>query len=312
MTSRARCACLLAALAAGCGNYSNEDLEFMNALPNGNELKLSIPPRSSAVTVAEEADLARMTHDVTTSLNGLVGAIVTIVDAVRTLSPTSRTSDSRTWGPYPAEKHPGWQVQMTITRDGADPMQLDYTLAFHRAGGPDTDWPVLLSGWFRAGQTARLGSGYFTITTAALDAEGFDNGFGMLDHMEATYDTGADPITITMMITNLPDPTQANAIATAGYQYAASQDGRHQMTFDLSGNVVPGPLVEAVRVTSQWLDSGEGTGMLTVLSGDAAGSTEDQCWNQLFQPIYSRKAWATPAEDIGTDRSVCASISPLF
>jgi len=36
---------LLAALVAGCGNYSNEDLEFMNALPAGDDLQVKIPPR---------------------------------------------------------------------------------------------------------------------------------------------------------------------------------------------------------------------------------------------------------------------------
>src|SRR5262245_50221867 len=80
---------LLAAL-VGCGNYSNEDLEYMNALPNGDELRVDIPPRSSAVTVDEEADLARFTHQVTGGLNTLLAAIVNLVDAVRSVSPTSR------------------------------------------------------------------------------------------------------------------------------------------------------------------------------------------------------------------------------
>jgi hypothetical protein len=311
MTSRA-IPLLLAALAIGCGNYSNEDLEYMNAVPNRDELRVDIPPRSSAITVDEEAELARFTHQVTGGLNALLTAIVNLVDTVRSVSPTSRTSTSRTWGPYPAEKHAGWLARMMIERDPNDPTRFDYQLAFHRAGAADTDWPVLLDGWFMAGQSVRRGTGHFELMTAMLRAEGLDPDLGLLDHMEADYETGADPITIQMMITNMPDPGSTDGVTTAAYHYAAAQDGRHQMAFGFTANIVPGPLVETTSVTSLWLDSGEGLGDLVVQAGEGAGSTESQCWNGLFQPVYSRKAWATPGEDIGMDRSGCPALTPLF
>jgi len=51
----------LAGLAgSGCGNYSTEDLEFMNALPEKSDLSADVPGRS-AVVLASTAELYRMT-----------------------------------------------------------------------------------------------------------------------------------------------------------------------------------------------------------------------------------------------------------
>jgi hypothetical protein len=296
-------ACLVA---LGCGNYSNEDLEFMSALPDGQDV--SIPIRSAAVTLADEAELAHFTHQVSDGLNGLTSALLGIVDGVRSLSPTSRTPDSRTWGPFPADKHPGWQVRMIVSRDPADATQLDYQLAFHLAGGADTDWPLLLSGWFRADGTARQGTGHFAIDTAPVRAENLDPDLGMLDHMAVDYQTGGDPVTIDMDITNLADPTMPSAPTSATYAFASSSDGRRQMTFDFTANVVPGPAVETTTITSQWLDSGEGQGSLTILAGDGAGLGEKQCWNTSFIATFTQKDWAPPADG---DPASCPNI-PLI
>jgi hypothetical protein len=297
-------------VAAACGNYSNEDLEFMNALPD-SDLAASIPARSSAVTDADEAELARTTHQVTRTFNGLVAGIVGLVDAVRRLPPSSRTPDSRTWGPYPSDEHPGWLSRMIVTRDPIDALLFRYEIAFHRAGGDDLDWPLFLSGQFRAGQTVHHGDGMFQITTAATMAEGLDVGFGRLDHMEVTYDTRMDPATVSMAITNLPNPLKPDDVTQAAYAYKGRSDGQGQMTFDLWGDFVLGPAIEKMTVTSQWLGSGEGLGVLKVQEGDGAGSMQTECWNTQFRPTYNSKPWA-PLENVSPDDpSACPSI-PLL
>jgi hypothetical protein len=82
------------------------------------------------------------------------------------------------------------------------------------------------------------------------------------------------------------------------------------MTFDLYGNLVVGPAVERVTVTSQWLASGDGHATLTIASGDGAGLMQTECWNHLFAPTYNTKPWA-PSENVGTDPAVCPSIPRL-
>src|SRR5438552_14843228 len=87
---------LASLLGAGCGNYSNEDLAFMNALPKSDVLQLEIP-RAGAVEIAGEAELAKLTHKTTRDSNGFLGALTTLVDWIRSHAPTSRTTDSRVW-----------------------------------------------------------------------------------------------------------------------------------------------------------------------------------------------------------------------
>src|SRR5581483_3559779 len=77
---------------AGCGNYSNEDLEFMQALPEKSDLSADVPTRS-AVVLANTAELYRMTRDVVVIFNGVVDSFLTLIDAIRSYSPTTRMPD---------------------------------------------------------------------------------------------------------------------------------------------------------------------------------------------------------------------------
>src|SRR4029079_14503917 len=93
----------VAALLASCGNYSNEDLEFMNAVPTHEDISANMPP---SALVTGEAELSKETHDVITNFNGLLG-ILEGVDKIRTYPPTSRIPNGRVWGPFSmAPEHP--------------------------------------------------------------------------------------------------------------------------------------------------------------------------------------------------------------
>ena len=92
-------------LAAGCGNYSNEDLEFTTALPERSQLAAVIPVRSSIIG-PEPAELYRLSRTVALVFNGIVDAFLTLVDGIRAFPPTTRAPNLRVWGPFPAENQP--------------------------------------------------------------------------------------------------------------------------------------------------------------------------------------------------------------
>ena len=89
-------ALLAGGLAAGCGNYSNEDLEFMNAVPAESDLSANIPPRPLSLPALSEAELAKDTHDTVKLFNGLLDTVLAGVEVLRTYQPTGRGPDSRT------------------------------------------------------------------------------------------------------------------------------------------------------------------------------------------------------------------------
>jgi hypothetical protein len=316
-------AAVAAAGASGCGNYSNEDLEFMNALPERDELQANIPDRSSSISPADEAELSRMTHDVTRNFNGLLALLVGMVDTVRSYPPTTRTPDSRIWGPFATDrrdmKNLDWQWRMIVSRDPITVNRFDYEIATHKVGTADTEWPIFIRGWFEAGKTARRGNGHVELVTANVRAAGLDvSDLNMLDHLEITYDTTQSPISISMHATNLPDPITLKA-ASIDYTYNATAEGQGQMTFDVFGPLIPPPpgspdQDEDLRVTSQWLSSGAGRGRLLVVSGDGMGSQQVECWDRSFRATFNDKPWGTPAENVvadPADPSVCPDI-PLL
>jgi hypothetical protein len=331
MTSRNRVshqlrASLLAALlAAGCGNYTNEDLEYMNALPQGSDLRANIPPVTGAVELANEAELARSTHDTTRGFNGLLMALVDLVDTIRSYPPTARTPTSRIWGPFAADQSKGknldWQTRMIVSRDEASPSQFDYEISVHHIGQADTDWPTFIRGSFQAIHTARRGNGHVEIVTADVRAEGLDvSDFGMLDHLEIDYQTLDEPFSITMNLLNLPDPTTHDPAPMIVYAYLANAEGQGQMTFDLFGNLIKVPVppdqTEHMQVVSQWLSTGVGRATLTVLSGDGMGAQQTECWDRSFKATFNDKPWAAMLEDVpsnppGDPSALCPIIPSL-
>jgi hypothetical protein len=304
-------------LLGACGDYSNEDLAFMNALPENDELRVNLPARSAALAPATEAELARTTHDVTATFNGLLGDLTNMVDYIRSFPPTSRTPDSRTWGPYPTDRaqkiNLDWKMRMIMSRDLTVPDQFDYEIDAHEDGTSDLAWIVYVRGSFLAGQTARRGTGHVELVTAGLRAAGFDvSGLGQLDNLVIDYNTLGDPISVNMTVTDLPTAGSSDPASQVLYGYEATAAGQGQMTFDLIGQLIAGPAIEDLRVTSKWLPTGEGIAVLMVVSGDGAGSQQTECWDSSFDATLNIKPWGTAAEQVAGDQAlVCPNIPQL-
>jgi hypothetical protein len=291
-----------------CGNYSNEDLEFMNALPERQDLSAEVPARS-AVGVGAAAELYVTTRNVTTDFNRLVDGLLALIDAVRSYSPTTRHPNQRIWGPFPADKHPGWVVQLRMERQ-ADLATFDYWLEMRPAGGDPATWFWLIKGSFAASGGVRKGTGQVELNGQMLRGAGLDPGIGLLDLLTVDYKTDVPPIMVTLAFNSFPDPTKADAITQGTYRYSVQQDGQGALNFDFWANSVPGPLgLDKFNVTSRWLGTGEGRSDVQVVSGDGAGAMQTECWDAQFQAVYNLKPWA-PAENLG-DLSACATI-PLL
>jgi hypothetical protein len=315
MTSKLHVLLLTLALAAGCGNYSNEDLEFMNALPEQNLLAAEIP--RALVLPTNEAELSRMTRQTTRDFNGLLATLVGFVDWIRSHPPTSRTRDSRIWGPYAADASKGrnldWQTRMIITRDLAEVNQFNYEISVHKNGTADTLWYAFIRGSFHQSETVRRGTGYVELVTADVRAAGLDvSDLEKLDHLRIDYDTVDDPIWIKMTYVALPDPGAPAPMIV--YDYRATQAGQGQMTFDLYGDLILLTAAqEHMNVTTRWLPTGQGRGTLTVVSGDGAGFVQQECWDRRSAPTFRVKPWA-PTEELPadpTDPDICPVIPEL-
>jgi hypothetical protein len=312
MTSK-RCAFALTAasvLTAGCGNYSNDDLEFMNAVPDQSDLSANIPPRS-VLAAGPEAELAKDTHDTVRLFNGVLDTVLGGVEAIRAYQPNGRGPDTRTWGPIPDTNSLQlaweWQFAMVRNPDGS----FSYEFDFEPMASPGT-WLPLITGNFAPSPGVRRGTGSFTLDTGPLRNVGFpfDTGLGKIDTLTLSYQTKDFPtsvVTDLVSFPNFPDLTSTNAAHT---EYGAQSDGSGAMKFTLTGDLIPiTPAIEVVAVTSQWLPSGAGRGTLTVEQGDGAGMMQTECWDMSFNATFNSKPWS-PSENTG-DPSACPAIPTL-
>lgn len=297
-------------LAAACGNYSNDDLEYMNAVPAGSQLSATLPAYSSTLPASSEAELAQTTHSVTTQFNQMIANALGGIDAIRSYAPTSRTPTSRIWGPFPANKQPGWDWRLTVSHDDPQSTTFTYELDVENTADSATGWLTFVTGSFDAQDGVRKGSGSLTMDTTKLSMAGFpfDSGMVPFTMLTVTYETLTDPVNhVTMTIERTPDA--ANQVSSVVYTYAAQADGSGQMSFTLTGNFIVGPAIETVAVTSAWLPTGAGKASEMVEQGDGAGLLQTECWDASFAATYNDKPWA-PTEDIA-DPSACPTL-PTF
>jgi hypothetical protein len=299
---------LLAAAVSACGNYSNEDLEFMNAVPARQDLVANL--KTGPLVTINEAELAKDTHNVVAVFNGALD-FLKIADLIRAFQPTSRIPDGRIWGPVADNNHPGWQWRFVMTKDPLIAGQFNYHFDEQPVGAGDT-WYTLLTGKFLAtGGGARRGMGHFTLTTDAARVAGFQFDFGtdgsLLQTLDIDYSTADYPISVVMHLVLYPNARDQNDYTTMSmidYTYDALETGQGGMQFkatDATG--------KSLSVGSRWLASGRGRADATGADPSSGASlTWAECWDDSFMSVYDNKSWAPPMTG---DPTLCPDIPAI-
>ena len=295
----------MTAAVASCGNYSNEDLLYMSAVPSSSQLAVVLP---AAATTVVQAELAQDTHNGISNVNTMLDNVLGLVDTVRSYEPTGRTSDSRTWGPFDDSNHPGWQWKLVVTR--VDTTSFKYELDVQRMAAGSAPVPFLM-GTFDLAGGVKQGNGMVVADFAALATAAFplDSMTVPLKTLTITYQnfqTPGSPVSVTLLIERMPDN---NGVTSVTFTYEILADGSGEIAFTLVGNVIPGPAIETLALNAQWLATGDGRATLSVVSGDGAGLTQTECWDASFAMTYNDKPWST-TEDYA-DPSKCPAL-PAF
>ena len=291
----------MTAVVASCGNYSNEDLLYMSAVPSSSQLAVVLP---AAATTVMQAELAQDTHNGIGNVNTLLDDVLGLVDAIRSYEPTSRTSSRRTWGPFADSNHPGWQWELVVNRQ-ADGTTFDYHLRVQNTNAATPTWVEFVTGMFDLAGGVKQGSGTVNADFAALATAAFplDDSSRPLKTLSITYQnfqTPGSPVSVTLVIERMPDN---NGVTSVTFTYEILADGSGEIAFTLVGNVIPGPAIETLALNAQWLAAGAGKATLAVVSGDGAGMAQTECWDSTFEATYNDKPWSA-TEDVG-DASLC-------
>jgi hypothetical protein len=276
----------------GCGNYSNEDLDFQLALPEQSDIAVKM---QLSVTRPDSADYYLVTRNAITTFNQMVADLVGLIEVVRGYVPTSRNGNERTWGPFPSDKDPNWEIQVRMQRSpvSATLLHMDYWVEVRPVG--QGGWVSFLTGKYDSQGSARTGSGEIHLLANKVRLAGYpvddDPGLVKLDHLDVAYDNSRFPITVEMTIVNLTTaPTQSGI-----YTYAQNLDGTGRMTFDLQGVTPDTGAQITANMTSQWVGSGAGRADLTAnltpgLPNPTTVPLGTDCWGVDTVATYSYRA----------------------
>ncbi len=295
---------------AGCGNYSNEDIDYQTALPVRSDVVVKLP---QAQTINDPAKYYVATRDVVKLFNGILDLFLGIIDQARAQPPSQRFEDMRVWGPFNDDKHSDWQIRLVIGRvpdAGVTGLgfRFEYRIEFHRRTDASGRWTLLLRGRFAPSGSARRGDGSFVVDTRPLRDAGFPGGFDDLAAVDMKYQTRDFPVTVAATITNLARPGEATP-AAANYSYREQKDGSGEFTFVVHGGATIA--VQAYEVQSRWLGSGAGRADVRVTEGLAVllNAREVDCWGIDTRTTYSRRDFSPGTERTG-DENTCAFAAP--
>jgi len=217
------------ALLCACGNLSNGDIAFLSAIPRSQQLHVQVPQGSNVQSLCAigPADIYTNAKATGQSINAGVDNILALVDAIRTVTPTSRDDDSRTWGPYDDNKHPGVKIQVVMFREldaTYTPWRWIYTIMAARP--PAAYLPILEGEFFGAQASNGIGrlTLHFENSTSLRMSNPGDPNFPARIH----YDLSGDPRTISL---DLTAGMNAFGLISFDYFWAGYADGHGELDF---------------------------------------------------------------------------------
>lgn len=301
-------------LTACGGSWSNRDLEFAAALPQRDALTSKLPTsassgqplsRSDGLNAGEPSRAYADTKDAAKTFNDILGFFLGVVETVRKVPPTSRTTNSRTWGPFSAQDNPGFQFQVVIALTATEPKDtFGWKVQARKLG--TQDWLDLVRGNFQATETVLKGRGQFEVPVKEFKSQIpiTDEKLAALDQVVIGYVTDADPSLSSMTFTFAPGNPEL--LSAGGYQARQKADGSGAMGFVIKST---NPMTSRLDIVSKWRGDGAGVSVATVSEGTYSGATRIECWNAAFKVSYFRETWPGGQESgVATD---CVSVEGL-
>jgi hypothetical protein len=269
-------------LTMGCwGNWSNEDLVFADALPSSSELQVRsvavLAQRMDGLMVGDVSAAVTWRGAAATQYNGLLAQLLGLVDQVQRISPTTRTSDSRTWGPYGDSNNAGREVQLQLTREGED---YAWSIESRPAAG---EWLGILTGSVKV-TAPRTGSGSISVPVKDFrDVVKVDPMLEQLDALQIDYETSqrAD-------VTLTPRPGATFTLSPTGYTYRRLSDGSQSLRFSRTTAETE---LEELEVTTSWKATGAGRADSVVRKGTRTGERIVECWAADATVVHYAESW---------------------
>lgn len=295
----------LALLLCGCGNWSVEDLEYLYALPQKDALKSQLGSTGTTsqglrrdALIGEPSDHYANAKKGNDEFNAFLDAVLTGLDGLRKIPPTTRAEGKRIWGPYPDQEHPGFDAKAEIVKTGEK--TFEWSWQARKRGG---EFVELGGGKFVATESLRKGRGEFH-----FDGVAGHTLYGTMkmkpddpDRVDIGYRTSEDPVIV--------EVTASNDAGMGGYDFNRYADNSAVLTFVASG--FPGPEITKISSLAAWNSKTAGEINFVVLEGDAKGGMVRQCWDEGQKIVYEEGHMPDGGMGMAGNAADCAVVPVL-
>lgn len=337
-------AAILSMLVTGCGNFSNEDLIFLAALPGRDQVALRIPgnedrnnstqslsSQSQSLTSCNQDNLHCQAVNVSNGINAAVFGLLNLVDAIANVPPTRREPGLRVWGPHYAIES-NTTLRFEMRRETVGKIDI-FEYCLHAVKGradtqmaedivcdrevDDSGLVRLMHGSFSPGAEgsggARYGAGSLVFDLNAAQDAGVakpdDRGRFTVD-----YDNTEEQTIIELHIREVMGDDGTFLPASADYVYHGQHDGSGDFRFTLNADFVGGFIfsdLEQLEIAAQWRADEAGRADATVSGGDLVNTvvSATHCWDAELEGVY----YSDSEEEHPTtgQASDCAFATPL-
>lgn len=304
---------LIAAVAlAGCGNWSDEDAQFLSAIPKKEDLILSGLPAATSAASKAAPDLGQRQDALlglssiygivsagASGVNAFVARLTAGLDFVRSLPPSLREEGRRGWGPYADAAHPGLEMQIAVLRESA---AYRYEMQWRQRGG--TEFVTVIVGHFR-GERAKGGSGDLTLDFDKArwvgTASAAEENRTIALHYDLTRQTPNE-----MVVTK-------NSGARESWEYIVDPDGGGDVQFRVDTNLYAlTSALETMLIHARWRADRTGRAAIVLSGGDLPTGGlfhYGECWAANQSTQYWSKDFGCPllqASCSEGDESACS------
>jgi hypothetical protein len=281
-------------------------------VPTRGQVRLNVPGATEgggqALRVGSSSELYAATVGIADQINGGVGNVFRLVEAILALPPTDTDGDTyAVWGPSQPRGLERNSFRFTVNK--VEEGEYSYRLEAHpKDETADEAFVVVFEGTSFPSGEGDGGHGELDVHWGALRS--LDDTQCMIGDLHVVYAGDAEPRTLDVTFLEAADGCRDETPTNATYHYVEAADASGSLDFAQRKNVhrldEQKPLEEVFAVKSRWLADGAGRSDVRISEGevpgdiathlpDATTTTVDvvECWDASFQVVHSA---VTPVE----------------
>jgi hypothetical protein len=279
--------------------------EHRSVLPDDRLLIDGFDDGALARGLGETSDYYTLTRQVTHEINGGVGEVLGLIDAITAFDPTwTDETSTALWGPWLDD---GLYGRLWVAKDEAG--AYGWAIELRPETSTEDDWVGVLTGQVEAGADELHSEGWFVMDLTAI--EGAGAGDGTTGTVACEYELFEDGATARVAFGEIAEDGGVPEDGAYKFEHTRGEGGLMDVAVTGDISEPANGTSELLIVRSRWTGDGAGRADATVTGGDLGPLvyTETDCWDQGHKTVFFENNFELLTEG---DASRCAFAEASF